>query len=300
MPKYQNFRESKFLYGLLPAFPVMLAVLIFNWQDGFTLSVVLVSLLLVVSGVGIGLFLWQRHLHDLAKLNSRWNEDERNKINTVATYTTELERLLLTISPVLSQHVMVSREHTEQEIIALTSCFAGMLNELQQIVDSTDNTLDGQHFHLDSVLNSSRNLLEPVLDLLRNLHQTEKPVVDDVALHQAETNIGLMLENLGHALTHYRDHVIALRNNAEQIRNEINNVLLGLQFQDRVSQILTQVENNLLNMQKTIQSIQEQGSNRDSDMLQVDLALENIEENYKTVNSKLERESDGSDDLTFF
>jgi len=39
---------------------------------------------------------------------------------------------------------MVSHEHTEQEIILLTSRFAGIVNGLQQIVDSTDNTLGGQ------------------------------------------------------------------------------------------------------------------------------------------------------------
>ena len=92
----------------------------------------------------------------------------------------------------------------------------------------------------------------------------------------------------------------ALRNNAEQIRGEINNVLVALQFQDRVSQILTQVENNLLNLQKTIEKIQQQGSNRDGNMLQVDEAVEHIEENYKSVSSRPDRGPDSSDDLTFF
>lgn len=300
MPQFQNISDNKFLYGLLSALPVLLAGLIFNWQGGPTLYGVLVSVLLVLCGIGNGLFLWRRHLHDLTQLNARWIDDESNKINAVATYTTELERLLLTISPILSQHVMVSREHTEQEITALTSCFAGMVNELQQIVDSTDNTLDGQHFHLDNVLNTSRDLLQPVLELLIDMHQTEHSVVDDAALNKAETNIRLTIEHLGLTLTHYRDHVVALRNNAEEIRGEINNVLVSLQFQDRVSQILTQVENNLLNLQKTIQTIQQQGSNRDRDMLQVDVALEHIEENYKSVSARSEREPDGSDDLTFF
>jgi methyl-accepting chemotaxis protein len=300
MTKLQNISDSKFIYCLLPALPVMLAGLIFNWQEGATLYVVLTSLLLMICGTGTGLFLWQRHQYDLAQLNARWLQDESNNINAVATYTSELERLLLTISPMLSQHVMVSREHTEQEIIALTSRFAGMVNELQQIVDSTDNTLDGQHFHLDSVLNNSHDLLQPVLKLLKQVQQSDHTVVDDSMLIQAETNIKLTLSNLGQTLTHYRDHVVALRNNAEQIRNDINNVLVSLQFQDRVSQILTQVENNLLNLQKTIQTIQQQGNNRDRDMLQVDASLEHIVENYKSVISRSEREPDGSDDLTFF
>jgi methyl-accepting chemotaxis protein len=75
---------------------------------------------------------------------------------------------------------------------------------------------------------------------------------------------------------------------------------VALQFQDRVSQILTQVESNLLNMQKTIEKIQQQGSNRDGNMLQVDEAVEHIEKNYKSVNAPPIRVSDNSDDLTFF
>jgi len=300
MPQVQNNSDSKFLYGSLPALPIILGGIIVIWQGGATLSVVLVSLLLVFCGIGSGLFLWHRHVNELAQTNSRWLQDESSKIDAVSTYTAELERLLLTISPILSQHVMVSREHTEQEITSLSSRFAGMVNELQQIVDSTDNTLGGQHYHLDSVIDTSRDLLQSVLDLLRQIHQLEHKVVDDATLSQAETNINQTLSLLSLALTHYRSDVDALRNNAEQIRGEINNVLVALQFQDRVSQILTQVENNLLNLQKTIEKIQQQGSKRDGNMLQVDEAVEHIEENYKAVSSPTNRGTDSSDDLTFF
>jgi DNA repair exonuclease SbcCD ATPase subunit len=301
MPHIQNSSDSKLLYGLLPALPVILGGVFVSWQDGATLYNVLFSVLLVFCGIGSGLFLWHRHVNELAQTNFRWAQDESSKIDAVSTYTSELERLLLTISPILSQHVMVSREHTEQEITSLSSRFSGMVNELQQIVDSTDNALGGQQsYHLDTVIDTSRDLLQPVLELLRRIHRAERKVVDAAALSQAEANINQTLILLNQALTHYRDDVEALRNNAEQIRGEINNVLVALQFQDRVSQILTQVENNLLNLQKTIEKIQQQGSKRDGNMLQVDEAVEHIEENYKAVSSPTNRGTDSSDDLTFF
>ncbi len=394
MQQILNNSDSKFLYASLPALPVILGGVAVSWQGGLTLYNVFVWLLLVCCGVGSGLFLWHRHVNELAQTNSCWSQDASSKIDAVATYTAELERLLLTISPILSQHVMVSREHTEQEIISLSSRFASMVNELQQIVNSTDNALVGrQHYHLDSVINNSRELLQPVLESLRRTHQVEHGVigelqklsgyatglnsitdeirkltgkinqlaldtangaslagehgqglaavadearkladeslqidqllddkvngiivavnaaltisesseqVDDSTLLQAETNISQTLSLLSLALTHYHDDVEALRNNAEQICGEINNVLVALQFQDRVSQILTQVENNLLNLQKTIEKIQQQGSNRDGNMIQVDKAVEHIEENYKSVSSPTNRAADSSDDLTFF
>lgn len=393
MRHVQNNSDSKFLYGSLPALPVILGGVVAIWQ-GATAYTVLVSLLLVFCGVGSGLFLWCRHINELSQINARWVEDENSKIDAVVTYTNELERLLLTISPILSQHVMVSREHTEQEIISLTMRFASMVNELQQIVDSTDNALGGrQHYHLDSVLNTSRDLLQPVLESFRRIHQVEHEAmgelqklsglisglnsivtdgsnlarqinllalsaaneaslageqgqgfsvvvkearkladdslqidrqlgnkvndivavvnaaltisegsiqVDDSTLLQVEANINQVLSHLSLALTHYRSDVEALRNNADQIRGEINNVLVALQFQDRVSQILSQVENNLLNLQKTIEKIQQQGSNRDGNMLQVDEAVEHIEENYKSVSARTSQVQDSADDLTFF
>ncbi len=379
MPQSQNNLDSQYLYFFLPALPVITGGILFIAQNELSLATILVILLLICCGIGCGWVLWQRHFKELELTRLRWIQDENTKLNAVATYTTELERLLLTISPILSQHVMVSREHTEQEIISLTSRFSSMVNELQQIVDSTGSTVGEQHFHLDSVLNTSRDFLHPVLTSLQHIQLTQQqakqelqllsssiqglddltdqvttlsdhlkqfalsPGVDSKAatnlenkashleqqlnekvkamtiavtnllasadqaartdnelLSQAETNINQTLTHLGLALKHYRDDVDALRNNAEQIRGEINNVLVALQFQDRVSQILTQVENNLLNLQQTIETIQQQGTQRDGTMLQVDAAVEHIENNYKSVSSRTEREADGSDDLTFF
>ncbi|WP_333875273.1 methyl-accepting chemotaxis protein [Methylobacter sp.] len=390
----QRNSNNKFLYGSLPTLPVILGAIIITWQQGVTFYNVFAGLLLVFCGVMSGLFLWHRHVNELTQINSSWLLDETSKIDAVATYTTELERLLLTVSPIISQQVMVSREHTEQEIISLTNRFAGMINGLQQIVDSTDDTLSGQqHYHLDSVINNSRDLLQPVLESLRQIQQIEHNTmdelkelssrisglnaitaevnsltaqinllalsaaneaslageqgqgftvvagnarrladgasktskqligkvndivaavndalktsensvqVDDSTLFQAEANINQTLSLLSRTLIHYRGDVDALRNNAEQIHGEINSVLVALQFQDRVSQILTQVENNLLNLQKTIEKIQQQGSDRDSNMLQVDEAVEHIEENYKSVSARPNHGPNSSDDLTFF
>jgi hypothetical protein len=297
----QDNNSSRFLYGLLPALPIIFGGVVFSLQYGATLYGVLASLLLVCCGIGSGLFLWHRHANELAQTNFRWTQDQNSKIDAVSTYTAELERLLLTISPILSQHVMVSREHTEQEIISLSNRFSAMVNELRQIVDSADDVLSGQqNYHLDTVINTSRDLLQPVLDLLRQIRQIEQNVVDSAALSQADENINQTLSLLSLALTHYHNDAEALRSNAEQIYGEINNVLVALQFQDRVSQILTQVENNLLNLQKTIETIQQQGSNRDSNMLKVDEAVEHIEENYKSVSSPVNRGADNLDDLTFF
>jgi methyl-accepting chemotaxis protein len=280
--------------------PVILGAMMVIWQQGFNVYVASGSLLLTGCSVGGGLFLWRRHQQDLKQLNASWVQDEITKIKTIATYTAELERLLLAISPMLSRHVMVSREHTEQEIIALTMRFTEMVNELQKMIDLTNHTLNDHYFHLDSVINTSRDMLQPVLDKLRQLHQTGSAVHDDQALLQAETIVNQTLEHLGQALTHYRDHVDAVKYSAEQIRTDIDSMLVTLQFQDRISQILTQVERNLLNLHQTIEDIQQQGDDRDGNMLQVDAAVAHIENNYKSVHSRIDCAPNDEDDITFF
>ncbi|MGZ5050985.1 MAG: hypothetical protein ACXWAS_08020 [Methylobacter sp.] len=391
MDHLQGNTNNKFLYHSIPALPIVLGEAVVFSQSGVSPLSLLIGALLIVSSIGVGAYLWHRRTDELNQINSRWQQDQNDQIEAIVTYTSELERLLLTISPILSQHVMVSREHTEQEIISLTYRFSDMVQRLQQIVINADSALGGSSYNPDNIISTSHELLKPALNMLNKVHQeghevwaglqklsgrtvelktvvsdvndisvrleqfalslsnassdsepgqsstaiadqagklahdfldvfkrlehevndvalaaetalqiAESVQLDDTAIRQTEANIDQTLSHLGQVLAQYRDNACLLRNNAEQIQDEINNVLVTLQFQDRVSQILTQVENNLLNMQKTIESIQQQGNARDVNMLKVDEAVEHIEEKYKSVGSYPEHASDNSDDLTFF
>jgi isoleucyl-tRNA synthetase len=96
--------------------------------------------------------------------------------------------------------------------------------------------------------------------------------------------------------------VVNLKNSAEQIRKEIDQVLEALQFQDRVSQILNQVENNLISLKRTVERIQAQGSERHKSLLKVEEMLAVIQRNYESVNQlpkRLTNENE-ADELTFF
>lgn len=93
-----------------------------------------------------------------------------------------------------------------------------------------------------------------------------------------------------------------LGKNAEKIRGEIDTVLEALQFQDRVSQILSQVENNLSTLSKTIEKIQLQGSKRNQGMIKVQEMVSNIRRSYESVNHFSKRSVSGTvtDELTYF
>lgn len=68
---------------------------------------------------------------------------------------------------------------------------------------------------------------------------------DDKAIQDAERAIGTALDDLRVAMDMFRNDADLLRGNSAQIRDEIYSVLTAFQFQDRVSQMLSHVENNL-------------------------------------------------------
>jgi HAMP domain-containing protein len=98
------------------------------------------------------------------------------------------------------------------------------------------------------------------------------------------------------------DNLENMRVNAVKIRNEIDFVLEALQFQDRVSQILALVQENLSNLRGAVETIQQQGSERHQKMLKVEETIANIQTRFDTVNYINSRTGDkqAADDLTFF
>lgn len=67
------------------------------------------------------------------------------------------------------------------------------------------------------------------------------------------------------------------------IGTEIDVILASLQFQDRVSQILALVQDNLATLRATLEFIHHQGDERDQNMLQVEELLNKIESQYESV-----------------
>jgi methyl-accepting chemotaxis protein len=132
---------------------------------------------------------------------------------------------------------------------------------------------------------------------------------EDKSIRNAESSIQTALEDLQAALNIFKNDTDMLRTHSEEIRNEIFTVLTAFQFQDRVSQMLSHVENNLLSLQSTVESSQSAGKQRHATMLNVDKTLASMELNYTmpeelinhTATSAVNHASINNDnDLTFF
>lgn len=98
------------------------------------------------------------------------------------------------------------------------------------------------------------------------------------------------------------EHLIQLKSSVDKVRNEIESVLEALQFQDRVSQILTLVQDNMAALRETIEKIQGQGSERHKIMLNAEEMLTQIQIQYESVKHRNSRNASQkpTDDFTLF
>lgn len=132
---------------------------------------------------------------------------------------------------------------------------------------------------------------------------------EDKTIREAESSIKTALTDLQYALNMFKSDADMLRTSSSSIRDEIFTVLTAFQFQDRVSQMLSHVENNLQNLQATVEKSLQSGRQRHANMLNVDKTLAGMELSYtmpeELINhtsssaAKNETASNGND-LTFF
>lgn len=132
---------------------------------------------------------------------------------------------------------------------------------------------------------------------------------EDKTIHDAEASIQTALSDLQSALNVFKNDADMLRANSSEIRDEIYTVLTAFQFQDRVSQMLSHVENNLLGLQTTVEKSRQSGKQRHANMLDVDKTLAGMELNYTMPEEHLNHISSSAasraglgqdNDLTFF
>ena len=131
---------------------------------------------------------------------------------------------------------------------------------------------------------------------------------DEKSIHDAEKAIHTALDGLRVALDMFKDDADLLRGNSAQIRDEIFSVLTAFQFQDRVSQMLSHVENNLNSLQNAVDGTHNSGD-RHAASLDVSKTLSKMELSYTMPEELINHASDSAasygstvknDELTFF
>ncbi|MGE0070193.1 MAG: methyl-accepting chemotaxis protein [Thiomonas sp.] len=125
-------------------------------------------------------------------------------------------------------------------------------------------------------------------------------------LARSESSIHQVLERLRKVATGLSDSSDLLQRESSGIREEIGDVLVSLQFQDRVSQILTHARDSLDLLAAEIQGYASQGAGNPEAALDVTDILQRIASSYTTQEQRLNHagqptvDAQDGGDITFF
>jgi methyl-accepting chemotaxis protein len=120
----------------------------------------------------------------------------------------------------------------------------------------------------------------------------------------SESTIQRVMDHFHNVTSHLSDSALLLQRENNGIRNELSDVLVSMQFQDRVSQILAQVRNNMDRLHQQLLQYRQNGGSS-SGNINAQEWLAEMEVSYATQEQRLNHAGENSDKIahqetTFF
>jgi len=110
---------------------------------------------------------------------------------------------------------------------------------------------------------TGQKMIEKVTNIVEAVNDTQKQAEDSITHNRSvvddgKTTIDSVFSRLQDTIETLQDDSSSLRSSSEDIRDQISNVLVSFQFQDRVSQILNKVLNDMNTMVENVNGSQSQ------------------------------------------
>lgn len=216
-----------------------------------------------------------------------------------------IEQLNTDISQLQSMAVEVSRIADQTNLLALNASieaaragesgrgFAVVASEVRQLSHQSGDTGKRIRTLVDQVTRSMQNMLGQA-------HTMSEQDAESVA--GAEKNIGNVLERLQGITQRMQESTEVLQQESTGIRHEVEDIMVSLQFQDRVSQIMTSITGNIRDCHEALLIAMASNGEQAVDAERLLSAIR------KTYTTREQRQSDSGyrqtdtsdDDITFF
>lgn len=161
---------------------------------------------------------------------------------------------------------------------------------------------------------TGQKMIEKVTNIVEAVNDTQKQAEDSIThnrtvVDDGKTTIDSVFSRLQNTIETLQDDSSALRSSSEDIRDQISNVLVSFQFQDRVSQILNKVLNDMSTMVENVNDVQSQRLERnilapvdfEEQIQQMQNCYTTEEQHYMHNNTQIHSGPDNTEtDLTLF
>ncbi|WP_428439367.1 methyl-accepting chemotaxis protein [Photobacterium sagamiensis] len=246
----------------------------------------------------------ENHLNQvITQLRSTMQAKEKMlaQVSHLASYTEELDKMAVDVAKIADQTNLLALNAAIEAARAGDqgrgfAVVAGEVRNLSQLSGET-----GKHIR-DKVSMINQAIADTVNIAEQSAHQ------DAQAEAASETNIESILANFNRLASDLSGSASLLQDKNRDIQQEISGVIVSLQFQDRASQIITQVEMNLDKLQAEITDYESEQHNGDeAHRLDVSTWLNEMKQDYVAQEQHLNHEtnevataSTRDDEITFF
>ncbi|MBL1376510.1 methyl-accepting chemotaxis protein [Zobellella iuensis] len=213
-----------------------------------------------------------------------------DEVRVLTGYTEELQRMATEVDAIAGQTNLLALN------AAIEAARAGDAGRGFAVVADEVRSLSIRSSATSKSMADKVNVInQAILDTFSDSEQAG--VADDRELEQAETALRRLLTQFDGTAEGLTRAVDSTRSEGEGVRNEIEQMLVSLQFQDRTSQILRQVCDNLEEFGRTLMQAGEP--------IDVDAWLARMTRSYATLEQHLNHQGQaagrqGQSDITFF
>jgi len=222
-----------------------------------------------------------------------------DNIQSLSSYMEELDKMAEEVGNLANQTNLLALNAAIEAARAGESGrgFAVVADEVRNLSIQSGETGKRINDGVGQVRDSIANVVKVASDSVQR---------DEVALENSREVIGNVMTKLNSVLSNLSKNEDILKAKTSEVQSEISGVLVNLQFQDRVSQIITAVIKNQQDFKNEVDTFLELiESGQQPNAVDVDLWVEKMKEHYTTEEQHLDHHGDDSaaveeEEITFF
>lgn len=221
-----------------------------------------------------------------------------NEVRLLTSYTDELQQMAADVANIAGQTNLLALNAAIEAARAGESGrgFAVVADEVRKLSSISSDT--GKN------MTEKVNIInEAVLRTFKIAEQASAQ--DQTVLTRSENSLREVIGKFSNIVEGLSNSAEIMQNEAQAIIGEIEMLYIDLQFQDRTSQILVQLVNNLSELQQALLEVQQDPKINISEKLHVESWMENMTKTYVMLDQRMNHEGkqtkdSSSSEITFF